>query len=86
MQSWRVRRGWKRVMGSGLAAVVVATGLSAVAAAPGAAAATSTKCPVNAAKSAKSKPVEITFWHSMNRANETRCSSSPTSSTRRRAT
>ena len=64
-------RSWKRLMGTGLAAAMLATGLSAVAAAPGASAATSTKCPVNAAKSAKSKPVEITFWHSMNRANET---------------
>src|SRR5215207_7222356 len=28
------------------------------------------KCPLNALKNAKSKPVEITYWHSMNRANE----------------
>jgi sn-glycerol 3-phosphate transport system substrate-binding protein len=28
------------------------------------------KCPLSALKSAKSKPVEITYWHSMTRANE----------------
>jgi sn-glycerol 3-phosphate transport system substrate-binding protein len=39
----------------------------AVVTAPGAGAANSTKCPVNALKSAEDKPVEITFWHSMNR-------------------
>jgi sn-glycerol 3-phosphate transport system substrate-binding protein len=64
-------RVWKRWMGSGLAAVVVATGLSGVVGGEGAGAATSTKCPLAALTSAKSKPVEITFWHSMNRANET---------------
>ena len=30
----------------------------------------SPKCPLNALKKAKSKPVEITFWHSAQRANE----------------
>ena len=60
-------RSWKRWAGSGLAVVVLATGLSAVSAAPGAGAATSTSCPLAALKKA-SKPVEITMWHSMNRA------------------
>jgi sn-glycerol 3-phosphate transport system substrate-binding protein len=63
-------RSWKQWAGSGLAAVLVATGLSAVAA-PAAVAANSTKCPLTALKSAKSKPVQITMWHSMTRANET---------------
>jgi sn-glycerol 3-phosphate transport system substrate-binding protein len=57
---------WKRWSGPVLAAVVVASGLTAVAA-PAASAATSTSCPLNALKSAK-KPVEIVFWHSMNRS------------------
>src|SRR5262245_13107920 len=39
--------------------------------APGAGAANSTNCPLNALKSAKSKPVQITMWHWMARANET---------------
>jgi sn-glycerol 3-phosphate transport system substrate-binding protein len=50
--------------------VVAASGLSAVAAAPVAVAASSTKCPLSALKSAKNKPVQITMWHSMPRANE----------------
>jgi len=61
-------RGWQRWAGAGLAAVVPATGPSTVAAAPGAGAANSTSCPLTALKKA-SKPVEITMWHSMNRAN-----------------
>jgi sn-glycerol 3-phosphate transport system substrate-binding protein len=61
-------RGWQRWAGSGLAVVVLATGLSTVAAAPGAGAANSTSCPLNALKKAN-KPVEITMWHSMPRAN-----------------
>jgi sn-glycerol 3-phosphate transport system substrate-binding protein len=56
---------WKRWAGSGAAAVMVAAGLTVAVGAPGAGAANSTKCPVNALKSAKT--VEITFWHSMNR-------------------
>jgi sn-glycerol 3-phosphate transport system substrate-binding protein len=56
----------KRWAGPALAAVLVASGLSAVVA-PSAGAATSTSCPLNALKSAK-KPVEIVFWHSMNRS------------------
>ncbi len=60
-------RAWQRWAGSGLAAVVLATGLSTVAAS-GAGAANSTSCPLNALKKA-SKPVEITMWHSMARAN-----------------
>jgi sn-glycerol 3-phosphate transport system substrate-binding protein len=62
-------RFWKRWAGPALAVVVAASGLGVVAA-PGAGAANSTKCPLNALKSAKSKPVEITMWHSMTRANE----------------
>jgi sn-glycerol 3-phosphate transport system substrate-binding protein len=46
--------------------VVVTAGLATVTAVPEAGAATSTSCPVAALKKA-SKPVEITFWHSMNR-------------------
>ena len=60
---------WKRWAGPALAAVVVASGLSAVVA-PAATAANSKTCPLNALKSAKSKPVDITMWHSMTRANE----------------
>jgi sn-glycerol 3-phosphate transport system substrate-binding protein len=67
LRSWR---GWKRWAGTGLAAAVVASGLAAVTAAPAAVAANSTKCPLSALKSAKSKPVQITMWHSMTRANE----------------
>ncbi len=59
-------RSWKRWAISGLSAALLATGLSAVTAAPGAGAATAT-CPLSALKKA-TKPVEITFWHSMNRA------------------
>jgi sn-glycerol 3-phosphate transport system substrate-binding protein len=55
-------------MVTGIAALVAAAGLSAVVPAPGAGAATSTKCPLGAVKSA-SKPVEITMWHSMPQAN-----------------
>ena len=29
------------------------------------------KCPIGAAKKAKSKPVQVTFWHAMARDNET---------------
>jgi sn-glycerol 3-phosphate transport system substrate-binding protein len=60
-------RSWKRWAGSGLAVVVVAAGLAAVTAVPEAGAANSTTCPLTALKKA-SKPVEITMWHSMNRA------------------
>src|SRR3954452_5458900 len=60
-------RGWQRWAGGGLAMVVLATGLSTVVAAPGAGAANSTSCPLSALKKA-TKPVEITMWHSMNRA------------------
>jgi sn-glycerol 3-phosphate transport system substrate-binding protein len=69
MRFWRARRGWKRGAGSALAAVVVAAGLTTAVAAPGAGAKSSTSCPLNALKSAKTKPVEITMWHSMTRAN-----------------
>jgi sn-glycerol 3-phosphate transport system substrate-binding protein len=63
-------RFWKRWAGPALAAALVAAGLTTAVAVPGAGAANSTTCPLNALKSAK-KPVEITMWHSMNRANET---------------
>jgi sn-glycerol 3-phosphate transport system substrate-binding protein len=59
-------RSWKRWAVLGLSAAMLATGLSAVTMAPGAGAATAT-CPLAALKKAD-KPVEITFWHSMNRA------------------
>jgi sn-glycerol 3-phosphate transport system substrate-binding protein len=71
MQSRQVRGRWKRWTGSALTVALVVTGLSAVVAVPGAGATTSTKCPLNALKSAKDKPVQITLWHSMTRANET---------------
>ncbi|MDQ1431686.1 MAG: hypothetical protein QOF40_2288, partial [Actinomycetota bacterium] len=61
-------RSWRRWAGSGLAVVVLATGLSTVTAVSDAGAANSTTCPLSALKKA-SKPVQITFWHSMNRAN-----------------
>jgi sn-glycerol 3-phosphate transport system substrate-binding protein len=54
-------------MVTGIAAVMAAAGLVAVVPASGAGAATSTKCPLSALKSA-SKPVQITLWHSMNRS------------------
>ena len=56
------------------AAVCAAVALTVTGVAvPGAAAAptqASAKCPLNALKNANSKPVEITYWHSMQRANE----------------
>ena len=61
-------RSWKRWAGSGLAVVVLAAGLSTVTAVSDAGAANSTNCPLAALKKA-TKPVEITMWHSMNRAN-----------------
>jgi sn-glycerol 3-phosphate transport system substrate-binding protein len=59
---------WKRWAGSGLATVVIATGLATATVVPPAGAATSTTCPLAALKQA-SKPVEITMWHWMERAN-----------------
>ena len=59
-------RSWKRWAVSGLSAALLATGLSAVTTATGVGAATAT-CPLSALKKAN-KPVEITMWHSMNRA------------------
>jgi sn-glycerol 3-phosphate transport system substrate-binding protein len=56
------------------AAVSVATALVlagfAVPSAGAAPAQASAKCPLNALKNAKGKPVEITYWHSAQRANE----------------
>jgi sn-glycerol 3-phosphate transport system substrate-binding protein len=57
---------WKRGAISGVAAVLLATGLSVATTGAGAATAT---CPLSALKKA-TKPVEITMWHSMTRANE----------------
>jgi sn-glycerol 3-phosphate transport system substrate-binding protein len=52
-----------------LAAALTVVGLTAMGA--GAAPAQSSgKCPLGALKNAKSKPVDITYWHSMNRASE----------------
>ena len=66
-------RAWKRWAGAGIAAAVatagMSTGISAVVLSPTAAgAATSTSCPLASLKKSGG-PVEITFWHSMNRAN-----------------
>ncbi|MDQ1430903.1 MAG: sn-glycerol 3-phosphate transport system substrate-binding protein [Actinomycetota bacterium] len=61
-------RSWKRWAGSGLAVVVLAAGFSTVTAVSEAGAATSKTCPL-AALTKATKPVEINFWHSMNRAN-----------------
>jgi sn-glycerol 3-phosphate transport system substrate-binding protein len=59
--------GWRRGAFSGLAVVVLASGLAA--SCPVAAGAASVTCPLNALKKA-TKPVQITMWHSMTRANE----------------
>ena len=86
MRSWRSRRMGKRWVGSGLAMVVLTTGLVTATAVPEAGAANSTSCPVAALKKA-SKPVEITILAlDEPRRSATRSRSSPTSSTRRRAT
>jgi sn-glycerol 3-phosphate transport system substrate-binding protein len=61
---------WKRRGVAIFTTVVVATGLAITTTALPAGAATSTKCPLSALKSAK-RPVQITMWHSMTRANET---------------
>ncbi len=58
----------KRTVGLALTAALIAAGL-AVVASPSAVA-QSVKCPISALKKA-SEPVEITFWHSMPRENET---------------
>jgi sn-glycerol 3-phosphate transport system substrate-binding protein len=63
-------RAGRRWITTGLAAALAASALTAVVAVPGAGAANSTSCPLNALKTAKGKPVEITVWHSMTRANE----------------
>lgn len=60
----------KRVIAVGAGAVLAAVGL-AVPSAGAAPAQASGKCPVNALKNAKSKPVEITYWQGgFQRANE----------------
>jgi sn-glycerol 3-phosphate transport system substrate-binding protein len=51
-------------------AAVLAVGGLAVPGAAGASAKSSGKCPLDSLKKAKSKPVEIVFWHAMQRANE----------------
>jgi sn-glycerol 3-phosphate transport system substrate-binding protein len=59
----------KRLTALAAGAVLAAVGLAVPVV--GAAPAQSTgKCPLGALRSAKSKPVEITYWHSMTRANE----------------
>jgi sn-glycerol 3-phosphate transport system substrate-binding protein len=63
-------RATRRWIAAAFAAVLVASALTAIVAVPGAGAANSTSCPLHALKSAKGKPVEITMWHSMTRANE----------------
>jgi sn-glycerol 3-phosphate transport system substrate-binding protein len=60
-------------VGTTAALVVAALSVTAVSAGDGpvgAQSAKSVKCPVKALAKAKSKPVEIVMWHSMNRANE----------------
>src|SRR5262245_36206377 len=68
--SERDMRAGRRWITTGLAAVLVASALTAVVAVPGAGAVNSKTCPLNALKTAKGKPVEITMWHSMTRANQ----------------
>jgi sn-glycerol 3-phosphate transport system substrate-binding protein len=53
-----------------LATVVLAVVGLAVPVAGAASAQSSGKCPLGALKNAKSKPVDITYWHAMTRANE----------------
>jgi sn-glycerol 3-phosphate transport system substrate-binding protein len=60
-------RGWKRGAGAGMVIALLATGLSVMSMPVAASAATAT-CPLSALKKA-SKPVEITMWHWMPRAN-----------------
>ena len=61
----------RRVTGGLLAAVVVACGLAVAGVAPATAASTeNVSCQVKSLQKA-TKPVEITFWHSMTRENET---------------
>jgi sn-glycerol 3-phosphate transport system substrate-binding protein len=58
-----------RLAAVGAAATLAVLGLAA----PGAGAAptqASARCPLNALKNADGKPVEITYWHAMTRANE----------------
>jgi sn-glycerol 3-phosphate transport system substrate-binding protein len=52
------------------AAATLAIAVLAASSAGAAPAQASAKCPLNALKKAKSKPVEITYWHSAQRANE----------------
>jgi sn-glycerol 3-phosphate transport system substrate-binding protein len=59
--------GWRRGAVAGLAVMILSGGLTAASA--GAAQAATSVCPLAALKKA-SKPVEITMWHSMPRANE----------------
>jgi sn-glycerol 3-phosphate transport system substrate-binding protein len=59
----------KRLVAVGVGAALAVIGL-AMPVAGAAPAQSSGKCPLNALKNAKNKPVEITYWHSMNRANE----------------
>ncbi len=63
-------RSTRRWIATAFAAVLVTSALTAIVAVPGAGAANSTSCPLNALKSAKGKPIEITMWHSMTRANQ----------------
>ena len=63
------RSAWKRGVSAGVVVLSLTAGVSAVTTVP-AGAANSTTCPLAALKQA-SKPVEITMWHWMTRANET---------------
>jgi ABC-type glycerol-3-phosphate transport system substrate-binding protein len=63
------RRTWKRCVSAGVVVASLTVGASAVTAVS-AGAANSTTCPLVALQKA-GKPVEITMWHWMTRANET---------------
>ena len=61
----------KRATAAVAAVVLTMVGLTVVSGGAGAAPSQSSgKCPLSALKNAKSKPVDITYWHAMTRANE----------------
>jgi sn-glycerol 3-phosphate transport system substrate-binding protein len=59
----------KRLVALGTVAALAVFGV-AIPSAAAAPAQSSGKCPLNALRNARSKPVEIVYWHAMNRANE----------------
>jgi sn-glycerol 3-phosphate transport system substrate-binding protein len=60
----------KRLTAVGAGLVLATIGLAVLSVAAAAPAQGGGKCPLSALKNAKSKPVEIAYWHSMTRANE----------------